>query len=171
MPAPRVDDLRARYETVAADPAAVVHLFVEGLLAIEHDAALAEQLLCVVIAKNLLSASPDAASGHRLPRADQTLTRIQARPAIARALAGGTPAADYADADLARFTLDRAYSARGQGIDQPSPGKAKFFVTCTGADTPRPITLARNSAGQWKVVEWSSLTVGVKPAATTAGDF
>ena len=53
----------------------------------------------------------------------------------------------------------------------PQQGQAKLFVACGGADTPRPIQLARNNAGQWKVVNFSSLTVGVKPRPSVADDF
>ncbi len=162
---------QARYDQHAADPAEVVRLFVEALLAIETAPDLAPQMMCTVIARNLLTATPGTATGYALPRADQTIARLSASPAIARALAGGTPDAAYADADLSRFALDRSYSARAQGVDYPAPGKAKLFVACGGADTPRPITLARNNAGQWKVTEWSSLTVGVKRPAAAAGDF
>jgi hypothetical protein len=171
MDTARFEDYRKRFEDRGADPEQVVRLFVEGLLEIERDRELAEQFLCVVIASNQLSADPRAPSGFRLSRADQTLARIGKNPNIARSLAGGTPAASYADADLTRFALDKAYSARTQGVGYPADGKAKFFVACGGADSPRPITLARNNAGRWKVIEWSSLTVGVKPAASVAGDF
>ena len=41
-------------------------------------------------------------------------------------------------------------------------GKFKVFVKSSGADTPRPITLAVNDKGIWKAHEWSSLIVGVK---------
>jgi len=171
MDTARFDDYRKRFEDRGTDPEQVVHLFVEGLLEIERDRELAEQLLCVVIASNQLSADPRAPSGFRLSRADQTMNRIGANPNIARSLAGGTPGADYGDVDLARFALDKAYSSRTQGIGYPADGKAKFFVACGGADSPRPIQLARNKHGHWKVIEWSSLTVGVKPPASAAGDF
>ncbi|MCB9563737.1 MAG: hypothetical protein H6709_23790 [Kofleriaceae bacterium] len=163
------EDFTRRFQAGMTDPEQVIRLFVEAMLTVETDRDLAEQLFCVVIARNLLTAAPGTPSGHRLPRPDQTLNRLAASPAIARSLAGGTTAAAYQDADLAKVALDRAYSARTQGVDYPSPGRGKFFVACGGAATPRPLTLARNDAGGWKVVEWSSLTVGVARAG--AGDF
>ncbi len=36
-------------------------------------------------------------------------------------------------------------------------------MDCTGAATPRPVTLKRNDRGVWKAYEWSSLLVGVRP--------
>ncbi len=46
----------------------------------------------------------------------------------------------------------------------------KVFVGCHGADSPRPVTLKRNTSGVWKAWEWSSLTVGVKPPAEDVHD-
>lgn len=48
----------------------------------------------------------------------------------------------------------------------------KIFVKCTGADTPRPITLVKNDKGIWKAKEFSSLLVGIKaPPANTKDDL
>jgi len=41
-------------------------------------------------------------------------------------------------------------------------GLIKLFVTCYGADTPRPIHLKKNNRGIWKVNNWSSVIVGIK---------
>ena len=41
-------------------------------------------------------------------------------------------------------------------------GVFKVFFSCSGADSPRPITLARNKRGIWKASGWHSLLVTVK---------
>ncbi len=41
-------------------------------------------------------------------------------------------------------------------------GKLKVFVSCTGADSDRPISLVQNEKGVWKAKEFSSLVVGIK---------
>ncbi|MCS7077239.1 MAG: hypothetical protein NZ455_11050 [Bacteroidia bacterium] len=46
----------------------------------------------------------------------------------------------------------------------------KVFVRCSGADTPRPITMAKNDKGIWKAKEFSSLLVGVKAPPSNAKD-
>jgi hypothetical protein len=46
----------------------------------------------------------------------------------------------------------------------------KVFVVCSGADSPRPVTLKQNTSGIWKAWEWSSLTVGVKPPGSASED-
>ena len=44
-------------------------------------------------------------------------------------------------------------------------GKVKFFVDCSGADSPRPITVKRNSHQEWYTHEFSSLIVGIRAPA------
>jgi hypothetical protein len=51
-----------------------------------------------------------------------------------------------------------------------SEGRVKVFVMCSGAASPRPVTLARNDRGLWKAVEWSSLTMGVVPPVESLAD-
>lgn len=41
-------------------------------------------------------------------------------------------------------------------------GPYKIFVFCSGADSPRPITLKKNNKGIWKASSWSSVLVGIK---------
>jgi hypothetical protein len=48
----------------------------------------------------------------------------------------------------------------------------KIFVKCSGADSPRPITLVKNDKGIWKAKEFSSLLVGIKaPPANIKDDL
>lgn len=42
-----------------------------------------------------------------------------------------------------------------------SKGEYKLFVACSGASTPRPMSLRRNNRGVWKVRNWSSVLVGI----------
>jgi hypothetical protein len=53
-------------------------------------------------------------------------------------------------------------------LGNPDPNRVKLFIESTGADSARPITLAKEVEGQsslWKVTEASSLFVGVRPPA------
>ncbi len=47
----------------------------------------------------------------------------------------------------------------------PDQGRVKLFVACTGAHSPRPITVRKKDDGSWYALEWSSLVVGIKPPA------
>ncbi len=46
-------------------------------------------------------------------------------------------------------------------------GQRKLFLPSSGADTPRPVTVKRNSKGIWKAAEFSSLLVGIKKPTTS----
>jgi len=47
----------------------------------------------------------------------------------------------------------------------PGLGQIKLFAACSGADSPRPITVSRRENGSWYASEWSSLIVGIRPPA------
>ncbi len=162
---------KTRFEAEGKDPAAVTRLLVEGMLMLEQDAELGSQMMALVYSKKNLELAPDAPAGVRFRRTDDSVRRLLANVNIARSYCGGTDQNGYGEFAPSRIELDTGYSAARQGIDYPAPGQAKFFVKCGGADTPRPVTLARNNAGYWKVTNFSSLTVGVKQPAAEAGDF
>jgi len=44
----------------------------------------------------------------------------------------------------------------------PEDGSVKFFVACSGADSPRPVTVESRENGFWYPREWSSLIVGIR---------
>ncbi len=46
-------------------------------------------------------------------------------------------------------------------------GPFKVYVGCTGADSPRPVTVAKGDDGIWRAQEWSSLVVGVRSPSGT----
>lgn len=48
---------------------------------------------------------------------------------------------------------------------EQTDGQIKVFIKCSGADSPRPVTLRKNNRGIWKVTSYSSLFVGVRKAA------
>jgi hypothetical protein len=166
-------DLAARYEAIATDARAVARLFVEAMLALERDEAAATQAMVRMCSTRSLDPAPSEPSGHCFRASErEAVKRLLRDPNIARSYCGGRHEHDYAlDLAAPRVVLDEAYSARGQGVDYPRPGEAKLFVASGGADLPRPILLARNASGQWKVTNWSSLTTGVRKPASSAGNF
>lgn len=58
----------------------------------------------------------------------------------------------------------------GKYAGDPETGTTKVWVLCSGASTPRPVTLVRNNRGIWKMKEWSSLIVGVVPPKEVVDD-
>lgn len=56
--------------------------------------------------------------------------------------------------------------------DKPEGDFVKLFVISSGADFPRSITLQRNSKGEYKIYEFSTIFVGIRaPLNPQAGDF
>jgi hypothetical protein len=49
-------------------------------------------------------------------------------------------------------------------------GDIRLFLHTHGSDAPRPITLSRNSKGIWKVLNPSSLFIGLKPPVVITND-
>lgn len=58
----------------------------------------------------------------------------------------------------------------GKYSGDPSTGKTKIFVECSGADSARPIHMTKNDKGIWKASKWSSLYAGMKPAIINETD-
>jgi len=106
-------------------------------------------MMALVISPEHLDRAPGTLSGHAFRRADNSVERLLGDRNIARSYAGGSYQRGYQDFDPQQpsVVLDEAYSAAAQGIGCPSADQAKFFVKSGGADTPRPFTLARDSAG------------------------
>lgn len=42
-------------------------------------------------------------------------------------------------------------------------GRLKLFLPCSGAASPRPITVVRRADGSWYAHEWSSIITGIMP--------
>lgn len=140
-------------------------MLLEGMVTLEKDAALGEQMIATVCSKDQLSADVTKLADR------EAIRRLTGSKDIARSYVGATHADEYAWNGTIDVTFDTAYSAARQGVDYPEPGKAKLFLACGGADTPRPVELRKNASGQWKITSWSSLQVGVRKPAKAAGDF
>ncbi|MCE5219180.1 hypothetical protein LLH03_19365 [bacterium] len=83
---------------------------------------------------------------------------------------GATPENGYNVPDVQNFEIETYY----QPNEAPTPTSTliRMFVRSSGADTARPLKLSKDSRGQWRVSEYSSLCVGVRPPADpNAGDF
>lgn len=80
---------------------------------------------------------------------------------IARSyVAGATPSNNY---KINRKSIGIKFRTQDKYVGEIEKGTYKVFVWSGGADTARPVTLKRNSKGLWKVHEFSSLTVGIRP--------
>ncbi|MBU0935749.1 MAG: hypothetical protein KKI09_15855 [Spirochaetes bacterium] len=166
-----VDQFLALRAEQGSKPEGAAALFCVALLRYSEDQAAALPMLVSILVNDgsLLQAAA-AGKGYRgfdLTRNTYFLVdRVLDAPWIARSYVRGTsPDAAYAlPAGSLRFTVStNPYS-------NISADDVKLFVASSGADSPRPLRLKRNSAGLWKVAEFSSLVVGVRTPAAADGD-
>lgn len=127
------------------------------------------QALIMAVDSNHLVAStgPHSYKGFTLARATKDLVdrQLAGTPYLLDSYLPGTSAATGYRATNPPFTFALTSN---QFSGSPNSGQFKVFLPSSGADTPRPVTLKRNSKGIWKASEFSSLLVGIKKPASAA---
>jgi hypothetical protein len=93
-------------------------------------------------------------------------SQLKSKPYMIRSYFTGTAASDgYSlPENLEIDFVTNRYSGT------PDQGRVKLFVACTGADSPRPVTVRKRNDGSWYAYEWSSLVVGIKPPARNTAE-
>jgi hypothetical protein len=86
-------------------------------------------------------------------------TQIVGREYLPRSYVSGTEPANGYSVGSPPYEVQ---CVRNPHSGDPASGRCKVFVVSSGADSPRPVTLAVNDSGIWKAIEWSSLLVGVR---------
>ena len=151
---------------VATTPEGGAALFVVALLVLTDDSELGEQLITIALDRNNLQASGQGYQGFR-PHGSQQyhLKRVKERPHLPLSYVAGTKAADGYKA-----ALPYQFSFSTNRFSKQAEDRVKIFIASSGADTPRPLTMKRNDKGIWKVLEWSSLSVGVRQPGPKPSD-
>jgi hypothetical protein len=145
-------------ERVARTPEGGAAVMVVALLLYAEDRVLGERCLDQAVDGGRLHT---VAGGQRLGRRDLQLmaSQVGGRPHVLRSyLAGTCPEGGY---QMPEPPLGIEWSANPYSGDVDS-GQYKVFVTSSGADSPRPVTVRRDAEGLWKAYEWSSLLLGVR---------
>ena len=133
---------------------------VVALLLYAGDETLGQQCLAAAVASERLAEGGGGYQGWRLRRSDlqRIHEQVKAQPYLPQSYVRGTRSDNgYALPDpplMLEFSTNR-YSG------DPAEGRYKVFVACSGAATPRPVTVRRNALGIWQAYEWSSLIVGI----------
>jgi len=169
-----VEEFISFRDNIASTPEGGAAAFVVALYTYSENPTLGLQMMIVQSDKNLLSASESGYKGFNFGSSNMFLIKqIDQKKYIPKSYFKGTsPAKGYA-LPAAPFKIICSTNQFSKSDD----GKMKIFVECSGADTPRPITLVKNDKGMWKAWEFSSLMVGVRPPASTEksgpsnGDF
>ncbi len=86
------------------------------------------------------------------------VSQLRSKSYMLRSYFSGTsPENDYTIPEKMEmiFTTNRYSGSKEEG-------KIKLFIACSGAASPRPVTLKKRSDSSWYAHEWSSLVVGVR---------
>ncbi len=154
-------DAFIEYRDANADsPEGGAAVFLLSMLLWETDPALGHDAMVIALDASELRAHAEGYRGFTLGNraTDFTSRYLVPRPFLARSyLVGTSPGNGYHAPGLWTIELSRNPSS------VISEDRVKVFVTSTGADSSRPITLQRNNRGVWKAYEFSSLFVGIRP--------
>jgi hypothetical protein len=155
-----IEEFVARRDQVATTPQGGAAMMVVALLLCAQDETLGGPCLAAAVAAERLAEGGGGYQGWRLRRSDLQLIHQQLaeQPYLPNAYFKGTsPESGYA---LPEPPYLLEFTANPHSGD-PAEGRFKVFVACSGAATPRPITVRRNALGIWQAYEWSSLIVGI----------
>lgn len=159
-----VEDFQNLRDQHGNTPSGAAALFATALIVYaENQQAGLPMLILMLVNDNTLMQTASANRGYRgfdLTANTRFLTdRVIPAPWVPRSYVQGT-------SPVSHYTLPSGplrFSFTTNNYTVISPTELRMFIASTGADTPRPLRLKRNSAGLWKVAEFSSLVVGVRP--------
>jgi hypothetical protein len=151
----------ALHAELAATPEGGTAALVAALLAFAEDAELGERCLGATVDAARLAVGAAAGGGRRLGAHDLALVRRQMarNPYLAATYVRGTSLENGYTLPAPPWQV--ACSANPYSGDRAT-GPYKLFVICSGAASPRPVSLRPDEAGLWRPFEWSSLLVGVR---------
>lgn len=161
-----IEDFVSMRNELANTPEGGAAVFVLAMIMFGNDRKLGEQALTVALDRSNLAESMMGYKGF-VPASSLKyhLDRFAAKPYWGRAYVEGTSPENAYElpADLS-VTLGRnAYS-------ELSNGDVKIFIKCSGADSPRPITLRVNDKGIWKALECSSMFLDMRAPQQNISD-
>lgn len=159
-----VADFVTLRDRIATSPQGGAAVMVVALLLYTQDEEFGQQCLAAAVDRGRLVKGSQGYQDQQLNARDMQLirTQIAAHPYLPRSyVQGATPENGYRLPDPP-YRFDFAYNPHS---GNPDSGVYKPFVVCSGASSPRPVTMRRDSGGIWKAHEWSSLVVDIRPPA------
>ncbi len=152
------------WEKDAGSPENTIMYYLIAALNIEKDPKLADAMMTVLVHKDHCLEDKKSPSGLKLGRsASYFVNQFKRNPRIAASYVGGTPenGYKYKKAKLVMTVVKK----------QDYQGGLKIFIQSGGKDLGTPLQLRKNSKGQWKLTEYSSVCTGVKPTLQEKDDF
>jgi len=157
-------------DEVARTPEGGAAMMVLALLVNANDEALGRPCLTMAVDRDRLQEGEGGYQNLRLARTAQSRIdqQLAAQPYLPRAYVRGASPENGYRLPNPPYILE---FARNPYSGDPASGQVKVFVVCSGAPSPRPVTVHRNDRGVWKAVEWSSLVMGIIPPANADDDL
>ncbi|MDF1667734.1 MAG: hypothetical protein P1V97_38715 [Planctomycetota bacterium] len=145
-------------DSTATTPEGGAAMFVLAMMAWEKDKDVGEPFFTIALDKGQLKKGKGGYKGYAPGNSAMFLIkRIDGKKVFSKSYLDGTsPKKGYAAKAPFKFKFMR------NKYSKLSNGDIKVFVYCSGADSPRPCRLRKNNRGLWKVVEFSSLVVGMR---------
>jgi hypothetical protein len=162
-----IDEFIAFRDATADTAEGGAAVMVLAMLLYVQDPELGHDAMVIALDSSELREDSNGYRGYTLGnRGREFTTRYLApRPYLAYSyLLGTSPENGYTPPDTWTVRLTR--NAHSEAIE----GRVRLFVACTGADSPRPMTLRPNNRGVWKALEFSSLFVGIRPPVEVIDD-
>ena len=156
-----VEEFVALRNEIAHTPEGGAAMIILALLAYASDEEMGRQCLTVAVDRSGLQESPTGYKGWQLrtSRVQLLASQLAKQRYIPRSyIQGATPENQYT-LPAPPVVLDLSHNRYSGDRDGD---EFKVYVTCSGAASPRPITLRKNDRGIWKASEWSSLIVGIQ---------
>jgi hypothetical protein len=149
-----MDEMTSLRDRIASTPEGGAAAFITAMIVYGSNQKLGLQALTLTLDAGQLS--PGTVYKGFKPKRGwyEKLYQVDKFPFLGKIYIDGTEAA-------AGYALpDAPFTITVTEVRMLSNGTAKVFVASTGGNLPRPVSLAKNSKGIWKVTEASSLFVG-----------
>ncbi|MFW9908548.1 MAG: DUF6935 domain-containing protein [Candidatus Thorarchaeota archaeon] len=152
------------WEKDAGTPENTIMYYLIAALNLKKKQAVGEAMMTLVVSGKHCEKDSKSPSGLKLGRSAQYyVNHFLENPNSAPSFLGGTWENEYKiNESKLRLTVVREVK-QGKGL--------KIFVESGGRDMPVPSQLEQNSSGQWKLTEYSSFCMDVKPTKKEQGDF
>jgi hypothetical protein len=162
-----MDEFLFLRDEIADSPEGGAAVYVAALIMFTRDEDVGTDALTVALDRSMIKSDPEGYKGYSpvWSFADKLQRYLRPKPYIARSyIAGTSPGGAY---ELPEPPYTVVLSRNKYSVI--AEDEVKVFVSSSGADSPRPVTLLRNNRGIWKV-KVESLILGIRPPEETVDD-
>ncbi len=154
-------------DKLSSTPEGGAAVFILALKIYGENASLGEQCLVISVDRSKLQTG-SVYKGMEIDRMSMSRLKEQMRqyPYVANSYFEGAHSDNAYTFNFPATVIcsENAYSGDANG------DSFKIFVKSSGADSPRPISMAKNNRGVWKASEWSTIIMGIVPPKENIDD-